>query len=143
MLVKAKLSTPDTRKSDRFSKHFIRLHYIRNRTNRHLYRITQTISLHQTNCVYLLFCKKWNTQYIGETKHSIKTRLLQHLGNIRHNRESNTRLVQHFQLHNIENVRITGIERNNTWTDNDRKKKEKLWIYTLGTKEPNGLNMKY
>lgn len=91
---------------------------------------------------FALYCSRCQKQYVGETKHTIITRLKQHLRNIIHKKQINTRLVQHFLQHGKDRVKITGIETNVFWSDRERKNKERYWIHTLNTRHPNGLNMK-
>lgn len=51
--------------------------------------------------------------------------------NILHKKETETELVKHFIN-----------QSNPLWTDIERKKRERQWIYLLSTKSPNGLNKK-
>lgn len=55
----------------------------------------QKISLETTNLVYVITCTHCNKKYVGETKHTLKTKLKQHLYNIQNSR-NNTRLASHF-----------------------------------------------
>lgn len=79
---------------------------------------------------------------MGETRNSLSTRMVQHRCNIKNKREVDTPLVLHFLQHGFASLRIAGLAGNTFWTDGERKKQEKYWIYLLGTKEPDGLNMK-
>ena len=92
------------------------------------------------NCVYLIYCSKCNMKYVEETKNSIQTRLIQHRYNIRHQKRTDTHLVQHFIQHKLESLRVMGLQTNPIWTDSVRQKQERLWINILGTKYPWGLN---
>lgn len=80
---------------------------------------------------------------MGETKNSLTTRMYQHRYNIKNKREVETPLVKHFLIHGLQSVRMAGLQRHINWTDSERKKVERYWIYILGTREPLGLNVKY
>lgn len=86
---------------------------------------------------------KCGIQYVGETKNSISLRMTQHRYNIKNRRERQTPLVEHFISHNYKSLRVAGLERNALWTDWERKKVERRWIYRLDTKEPDGLNIRF
>lgn len=139
-LVTAKIPNTEIKKS-KHTHHFSKQRFIKNHNTNTTFYIKQHITEFQNNVVYLLYCNLCNTQYIGETKYSINTTLQQHLGNIKYNRDD-TKLVQHFQIHARQNIRIMTLEHNETWSDRDRKKQERLWIHLLDTKDPKGLNMK-
>ncbi|KAF3849498.1 hypothetical protein F7725_019217 [Dissostichus mawsoni] len=91
------------------------------------------------NIVYIITCNTCNKHYIGEIKHTILTRLKQHLYNIGEGRLP-TPLVTHFQLHPADQLIIPGLETNDRWTVGQRKRAEKLWIEKLGTTTPRGLH---
>ena len=79
-------------------------------------------------------------KYVGETKKSVRKRLAQHRYNIKHGQKMDTQLIQHFILHKLESVRLTVLQTGPLWTDVLRKKQERQWINTLGTRHPYGLN---
>ncbi|KAF3844591.1 hypothetical protein F7725_007754, partial [Dissostichus mawsoni] len=97
-----------------------------------------SFSLETTNIVYIITCTTCHKHYVGETGHSILTRLKQHLYNIREGRLT-TPLVHHFQSHPFVSIIISGLESNDRWTIGQRKRAEKLWIQKLGTTIPRGL----
>ena len=96
------------------------------------------------NCVYLIYCSKCTMKYVGETKNSIQTRLIQHKYNIRQLKKTDTHFIFHFNFyfiqHKVESLRVMGQQTNPIWTASVRKIQEKLWINTLGTRYPWGLN---
>ena len=122
---------------------FRRLTSVRNKTTKSIIPITQTIDPTTTNCVYLMECKKCGLQYVGETKNSITIRMRQHKYNITNSKETHTPVVKHFLLHGWVSVVASGLQHNPIWTDAERKKVERQWIYRLNTKEPLGLNERY
>lgn len=100
-----------------------------------------TFSLHSSNIIYIITCTSCSKHYIGETKHTLLTRLKQHTYNIGEGRLT-TPLVRHFQIHSPTNLIISGLESNNRWTIGQRKRAEKIWIDKLGTMVPLGFNDK-
>lgn len=142
-LVNAKVKPIQQSNAKVLPGYFCRLQYIRNNLSRRIFKIPQAFSPQTSNCVYVIFCSKCGKQYIGETKNSIATRLTQHRYNLKNGKEIHTPLIQHFMLHGAQAVRVAGIQSNSTWTDMERKKFERKWIYLLNTKVPLGLNKKY
>lgn len=144
LLVFAKLPNLQIHKDKnlKYSKQFHNLKFIISSKDKQIFSVTQSFTTRSTNCVYVLLCKKCSLKYVGETKNSLLTRLVQHRYNIRHKKELHTLVVQHFLLHGLESLRIAGLQRSEAWTDWERKKMERRWIYLLGTREPDGLNMK-
>lgn len=142
-LVRAKLPDLQSQKPHFLGAQFRTLHFVRSCTKeKTIVKIQQGFTPRSTNCVYLLFCAKCGLKYVGETKNSLATRLYQHRYNIRHKKEVETALVKHFLIHGLDSVRIAGLQRHIDWTDFDRQKIERHWIYVLGTREPLGLNLK-
>lgn len=143
LLVQAKLPSLGREGPLMAEEQFCRLNFIRNNWKRTIFKISQQFSPRSQNCIYVIFCFKCGKQYVGETRHSISTQLTQHRYSIRHSRQTNTPLVQHFLFHGWESVRVAGLQRNLIWTDQERKKAESRWIFCLDTKRPLGLNLKY
>lgn len=122
---------------------FIKLDFVQNRLNKTIFKIPQTFTPRTVNCVYMIFCSRCDTQYIGETGNSISTRMMQHRYNIKNKKETHTLLVKHFISHGYHSLRVAGLQSNSSWTEGERKKMERIWIRLLDTREPGGLNMKY
>ena len=62
--------------------------------------------------IYMLFCSKCPlTQYIGETKNTLKQRLYQHLSNT--NKNPGTLVMQHFNQHghSLSDLRCIAVEK--------------------------------
>lgn len=142
LLVFAKLPSLQVQKPPRSMAQFSRLKFIENSKEKTVLRVSQSFSMRSCNCVYVLFCVKCNLKYVGESKNSLATRLTQHRYNVRNKKELQTLVVQHFLLHGWDSLRMAGLQRSDIWTDWERRKVERRWIYLLGTKEPHGLNMK-
>lgn len=143
-LVRAELKpVQDFVKTNVALSNFCNKKYVKNRLNKTIFKIPQTFNIQTSNCVYIIICKKCGKQYIGETKNSISMRMMQHRYNVRHKKEANTPLVKHFILHGWQSVQMSAVQSDPSWSDLERKKWERRWIYWLNTKEPNGLNIKY
>ena len=144
VLVRAKLPSLQTQQRRQLlDADFCNLQFIRNSKEKTIIKISQGFSPRSANCIYLIFCAKCGIKYVGETKNSLSTRMYQHRYNIRHRREVETPLVKHFLIHGLNSVRMAGLQKHINWTDFERKKFERHWIYLLGTREPFGLNMRY
>lgn len=141
-LVRATLKTIQSGLKSR-PNYFCNLRYIRNQTDKTLFFISQKFSPQTINCIYVIFCSKCGKQYVGETKNSLSTRMWQHKYNILHKKEAETPLVQHFLWHGWLAVRMAGIQSNPSWTEYERKKVERKWIFFLNTLHPFGLNKKF
>lgn len=142
-LVRARLTSQQFLKPTVLFGTFCSLTFVKNRVKKTIFPVRQRFTPQSTNCVYLIFCVKCGIQYVGETKNSISLRMTQHRYNITNRRERQTPLVEHFISHNYKSLRVAGLERNALWTDWERKKVERRWIYRLDTKEPDGLNIRF
>lgn len=145
-LVRARLPSTGTlarTSSKKLEPQFLKLQHIRNAKNRRIVEIKQTFSVNSKNCIYVILCSKCGKKYVGETKNDLSTRMYQHRYNIRRRKEVDTLLVSHFLLHGMDAIRMAGLQKGSSWTDKDRKQKERFWIFLLGTREPFGLNMKW
>ena len=109
-------------------------------TSSHLRHITQNGPY-----IYILECNK---QYVGETKRRFITRFKEHLADIRHNR--NTPVAKHYNLSSHKNnttpvfplpTILSRIAGHPDRTTDIRKNKEKMWIYTLRSIAPQGINL--
>ena len=91
--------------------------------------------------IYLISCNKCGIQYVGQTTRKLVTRIGEHINDIKNNKVDKV-CGAHFNSkgHSLANLRVQLIEKvipNNTHTLLER---EKLWIQTLNTRLPNGLN---
>ena len=143
ILVRATLTPLHQKENKILLQVFCKLEFVRNMQTKTNFIIKQHFTPQTSNCVYLIFCKKCRKQYVGETKNSIATRMTQHRYNLRHKVKTDTPLIKHFLLHGLQSIKVAGLQHNSTWTDMDRRKIERRWIFLLGTKEPIGLNVNY
>ncbi|OCT78766.1 hypothetical protein XELAEV_18029856mg [Xenopus laevis] len=105
------------------------------------YTIHSFINCKTTAVVYLIECD-CPLRYIGKTKRSLGTRLLEHVGDIRRKSQKST-VAKHFNT--IHGLRMFGIENVTLGIrggdiDKVLLQKELRWIYELDTKWPQGLN---
>lgn len=142
-LVRARLTCQQFLKPTVLFGTFCSLTFVKNRVKKTIFPVRQGFTPQSTNCVYLICCVKCGMQYVGETKNSISLRMTQHRYNIKNRKERQTPLVEHFITHSYKSLRVAGLERNALWTDWERKKVERRWIYWLDTKEPDGLNIRF
>lgn len=142
LLVFAKLPPLKIHKTPKYSEQLAKLKFVKNSKDNSIIKITQTFTTESTNCVYLIFCNKCGKKYVGETRNTLFTRLIQHRYNIKNRKETHTLLVQHFLLHDLSSLKIAGLQSSPIWTDWERRKMERRWIFRLGTRDPDGLNIK-
>lgn len=105
------------------------------------YILPTQVNLNTKNVVYLINCTHCNNKYIGETHHSLQTRLKQHLHNIQR-QQLDTPLVRHFKHIPITHFKVLILESNITWSTQQRKRRETTWIKELHTTFPKGFNIK-
>ena len=102
----------------------------------HSNRINKTFNIHghitcnSTNLIYIITYSKCQKQYVGETGRKIKTRITEHLRNIR--QHTNTIIGLHFNTtgHTIKHMPVNTIEKLYK-SSNYRKAKELFWINKL------------
>lgn len=109
------------------------------------FKIRGTISCNTTNVIYMLKCP-CGLAYIGKTTRALKTRIAEHRSTIR-NHDKKSPVAEHFTQfgHSVASLRYIGIERiqppsRGGDVNSILLKREALWIYTLDTLSPKGLN---
>ena len=141
LLVKSKLAPLNQIKNKhREDKTFQPKLWVKNYNTKRIFQIRPTLTLQTTNCIYLITCTKCSKQYVGQTKNSIKTRLYQHIHNIKHHKETHTHIIRHFLLHSLSSLRVMGLQSNAIWTLKERITAERHWMTKLSTWHPLGLN---
>lgn len=141
-LVQARLPNLNRERSLKLEPQFSRLRFIKSDKDKTIFKIFQGFTTRSKNCVYLIYCSKCSIKYVGETRNNLSTRMMQHRYNIKNKKEVDTPLVKHFLNHGLEAVKLAGLERNINWSDWERKKRERYWIFLLGSVEPMGLNLR-
>ena len=106
------------------------------------FTINHPLNCQSTNVVYVITCKKCGTQYVGETKRALKTRLLEHCGDTKHNRDRP--VARHFNKpnHTCDDIMIMAIDRPSSTNYFHRLALESKWIDKLQTSAPLGMNVK-
>lgn len=105
------------------------------------------------NVIYLLECKLCCAQYVGQTKHELRKRFLQHKNALLEPKDTSYAMSRHFEKEHPQHIveednlpmSVIAIEKlDDIGTDEEKKAKrlerEKFWIDTLFTYYPNGLN---
>lgn len=140
LLVHSKMKPIQQRPNFKGCPEFRQIHWVSNKKTKEVASIRPLLKPQTKNCIYLLYCSKCPAQYVGETRNSIACRITQHRHNIRHQKETHTKIVQHFIMHGLQAMRVTGLQSHPLWTYAQRKNRESQWIKTLGTQYPAGLN---
>ena len=110
-------------------------------TTQEKFTIRQDVSCTSSNIVYLLFCDMCaQSQYVGETKNTLKTRFYLHRSHI--SRNQGTHVTRHFQKenHSLANMKCLVIETVFAKDVTSRRRRERFWIEKLQTVHPRGLN---
>ena len=119
---------------------------ITNLNNNTTYNTITNGTCQTNNLIYCLECNWCHIKYVGQTRKRIIDRFQGHIFDIKHNNK--TTVARHFQSHNdhtnpsmiihiLEYIRLPrDIPRSKSIRDN----RELIWIHTLNTLIPNGLN---
>ena len=105
------------------------------------FKMTGDFNCNTIGVIYLVSCNKCSIQYVGQTTRKFQLRVKEHLSDIKNHNKMKA-IGVHFNStdHSIDNFRVQIVEKvlpNNT---NILLERERLWIRTLVTKDPNGLN---
>ena len=105
---------------------------------------------HNTNCksinvVYLITCSQCQTQYVGQTRQPVSSRMNSHRFDINNfiDPAFSSLVAAHFNGNNHSIQNFTFIPIDIVKNDMDRLYKETFWIHKLKTVNPNGLNNKH
>ena len=99
------------------------------------------LTCQSSNIVYLLYCDTYQqSQYVGETNNTLKTRFYQHHSNI--NKNTGTLVTKHFNQtdHSIHDMKCVAVEKEHSDKPEDRLRREAFWIQKLKTLALCGLN---
>ena len=102
-----------------------------------LFRIPFHLSCSSTHCVYYIFCTSCPSFYIGKTCNQLRSRITQHLRNIR-NTSHTSAVASHFRTCSATNFRFFAFDR--ALTDSALLIKEERWIRRLKATSTPGLN---
>ena len=123
-------------------QHLVETGSFRSERTGEVFTIRHKMTCDSSNIVYLLYCDTCrHTQYIGETKNSLRTRFYQHRSNI--NTNTGTHVTRHFnsQNHTLANMKCLAMEKVHTDDTEKRQERESFWIRKMRTLFPLGLNM--
>ena len=109
---------------------------IEDTTTSNVYRISHRISCQDNNTVYCITCRACKMRYIGQSSRPLRTRIQQHLADVRARR--NTPIGEHFDICGLDCFSFAGLER--VPDEEQRLGKESAWIRRLHTATPSGLN---
>ena len=110
-------------------------------TTGEVFQCRQAISCDDCNLIYLLYCSKCKqSQYVGETQNTLKTRFYLHRSHILKN--TGTHVTKHFNSknHTLQDMRCMPIEKLRTNNREHRQRRERFWQHKLKTFFPEGLN---
>ena len=88
-----------------------------------VFTVRYRMTCDSSNIVYLFYCDRCShTQYIGETKNSLRTSFYQHRSNI--NTNTGTHVTRHFSLqnHTLANMKCLATERVHTDDTKERRR---------------------
>ena len=104
--------------------------------------INRNVDCQTKNLIYLISCKKCQTQYVGETARTLQSRISEHLGYIK-NQKLTKATGEHFNFkgHKQSDLQESIIEKLNSTSEQFRKQREKMFIQKFNTKYK-GLNQK-
>lgn len=139
-LVQSKIRTTPTKGRIGKCKYYTPAQLVVSRFSKKVFQLPRSLSHETCNCIYLVYCTKCHKQYVGQTKNELRVRIYQHAHNITHRIEKRRHVVQHFLLHGLTALRVTGLQANPSWALGDRLRAEAQWIKRLDTRFPRGLN---
>ncbi|PJE77742.1 hypothetical protein CI610_03332 [invertebrate metagenome] len=103
-----------------------------------VFNMKQDLNCNSKNVIYLITCRKCDSQYVGQTSLSLRDRFTRHRFDIRHKKDKP--VARHFNQngHSLEHVNITPIEQ--VPDSSFLNEREGFWIDKLQTLTPHGIN---
>ena len=103
------------------------------------FKLKLCTSCKTSNVIYLIHCRRFGLQYVGETRQALHYRTNSHRFNITHSRIDESPMAAHF---NSEGHTMADL--NKRWKEYTTLKKirESRWIRTLKTSWSSGMNLK-
>ena len=123
-------------------QHTVSSNSITSTTTEENFTIRHSLNCLSTNIIYVIICKRCSQQYVGETKRTLKQRLLEHCGDAKNKREKP--VARHFNLpgHSRNDITIMAVDRPGNTNQYHRLALESKWIKRLKTTTPLGINIK-
>lgn len=91
--------------------------FIFNGTSGRGHPIRDNISSQVSNVAYAIQCQHCKTLYVGETGRTLKTRIMEHVNNIKKGHMDNV-LYVYFHNYGIQNFKYIGLDHNTLWSKN-------------------------
>ena len=107
------------------TSHLVETSTFNSSTTKESFQNRHRLTCQSSNIVYLLYCHTCQqSQYVGETKNTLKTRFYQHRSNI--NRNTGTLVTKHFNQtdHSIHNMKCVVLEKVHSEKRKDRLRRE-------------------
>ena len=123
------------------TKHLVQTPTFSSAVTSQTFTIRHRMTCETANIIYLLYCSKCKeSQYVGETKNTLKQRFYLHRSNI--NKNTGTLVCQHFNQadHSLDDMKCIPIEKVHSVVHSRRLAREAFWIQKLKTLSPYGLN---
>ena len=100
--------------------------------------MTGVYGCHTVGVIYMISCLKCKKQYVGQTGSSFYLRGMEHLRSVRAKEKT---IGIHFSSDcNSDDMKMQIVEKVFPNNDPFRLERERYWINTLRTKDPQGLN---
>ena len=118
--------------TDEFSSH----------TTGKVFKVKFNAFCNSSNVIYLITCRRWGLQYVGETGQPLYMRVNGNRYDIAHRRTEESPVAEHFNsgAHGESDTTVMVIELARSRDACLRKIRESRWMRTLGTSSPLGMN---
>lgn len=128
-------------KKCKLCKHIMETSTVYNWDKSYCLKIKSHLNCNSVSVVYLIQCKKCNTQYIGQTSNSLKERMYSHFNDIANKNEFKP-VSEHFSKrnHTINDVQVMPLIITSQ-CNNTRLRYEDALIYNFKCRKPWGLNL--
>eukprot|EP00061_Rhincodon_typus_P011242 g36121.t1 len=106
------------------------------------FHIRQMFTCTPANVVYCIRCSRCGLLYVGETKRRLGHCFVEHLHSV-HDKQQHLPVTNHFNspFHSLDDLSILGLLQ--CHNDATRKLEEQHFIFLLGIRQPNGLNVDF
>jgi hypothetical protein len=122
-------------------EHLVQATTFKSQVTEEVFTIRDKMTCDTKNLIYLLFCDKCNnSQYVGETQNSLRTRFYLHRSDIK--TKAGFLVSKHFNQpnHSLSNLKVIIIEKEYMDGKERRLCRENFWMTKLKTLTPLGLN---
>lgn len=130
-LVKAKVKTTGAPKQKPINKIFKQKKWVQNLITKQVFPADPSGHIYTKNCVYLITCTTCGSQFVGETRTALITKLCQQKFKSQTPGLANTEITNHFSIHGVSAMSATVLKSNTSWTEQQRKTEETNWLSNL------------